>query len=249
MVRQPQQMICNWIEKITRCKRAHYNYFAPTLSWLHGAVSQPLLSFPSCSKQFSSFADCFIAPALRPINRRLLSRDSDKWKPAVCPYEIVYPPKNTYVEIWKAWLHISYSTSSIQFWIREIALETTLVSSHRPGPQCPCLCCHCLYQEVNHPHASRHHFCTLHDSRVSRVVVHSTLAIGPQPTVVQERRYNRYLLTGSNSRMVHLVVSGLLMSTVCTGPASVSLTRGKEEELVRAGNNQLIICTQEILFI
>lgn len=51
------------------------------------------LQFPHCSKQFSFFADCFIACALRPINKHLLSHDSDKWKPPLHPYEIVYPQK------------------------------------------------------------------------------------------------------------------------------------------------------------
>lgn len=55
------------------------------------------IQFPSCSKQFSFLADCFIAPARCPINKHLHSHDSDKWKPPLDPYEIVYPQK------WLTW--------------------------------------------------------------------------------------------------------------------------------------------------
>lgn len=51
------------------------------------------LQFPSCSKQFFFLVDCFIAHTLPPINKHLLSHDSDKWKPPLQPYEIVYPQK------------------------------------------------------------------------------------------------------------------------------------------------------------
>ncbi|TNN78632.1 hypothetical protein EYF80_011227 [Liparis tanakae] len=62
-------------------------------------------------------------------------------------------------------------------------------------------------------------------SLVSRVVVHSSLTGGPQPTTVQERRYSLYWLRGSRSRRVQRVVLGLLTSTGCSGPtSSVSLT-------------------------
>lgn len=51
------------------------------------------IQFPSCSKQFSFLADCFIAQARCPINKHLHSHDSDKWKPPLDLYEIVYPQK------------------------------------------------------------------------------------------------------------------------------------------------------------
>lgn len=66
--------------------------YPPTRPWLHNFQYQNL-QFPSCSKQFSFLADCFIARTLRPINKHLLSHDSDKWKPPLHPYEIVYPQK------------------------------------------------------------------------------------------------------------------------------------------------------------
>ena len=66
----------------------------------------------------------------------------------------------------------------------------------------------------------------LYDLRASGVVVHSSLMAGPQPTLVQERRYNLYLLTGSRSWRIHLLISGLLMSTASRFPtSSVSLTK------------------------
>lgn len=115
------------------------------------------LSFPSCSKQFSSFADCFIAPALHPINKRLLSHDSDKWKAPLHPYEIVYPQK---ILTWRyeklgcpGMYHIPLVKCSFE--LEKIALEATLVSSYHSGPQCWCLCFHCLHQEVKQLHPQR----------------------------------------------------------------------------------------------
>lgn len=71
-------------------------------------------------------------------------------------------------------------------------------------------------------------------SLVSRAVVLSSLTTGPQPTAVQERRQNLYLLRGSNSRRIHSVVSGLLMSTVCSGPtSSVSLTKEIKQKKIQ----------------
>lgn len=145
------------------------------------------------------------------------------------------------MEIWKAWLARAYIIFRPPFdaafeivkwlWLRLVWIQQSLFCSselicvvivvscaRRPETRTP-VAVDCL-TPPKHPLPS-----TLHHLLPSKVVVHSSLTTGPQPTVVQERRYSLYLLKGSKSRRIHLVVSGLLMSTVCTGPtSSVSLT-------------------------
>lgn len=70
----------------------------------------------------------------------------------LCPYEIVYPLK---ILTWRyerlgcpGIYHIPLVQCGLE--LEKIALETTLVSSHRSGPQRSRPRSHCLNQEVKH---------------------------------------------------------------------------------------------------
>lgn len=177
--------------------------YPPTLSWLHYSISKASVS--PCSKQFSFLADCFIAHTLRPINKHLLSHDSDKWKTPLHRYEIVYPQKlltwryeklgcpgiyhipqlQCHFEIVKWLCHLLHLT-----WILPSQFYTSnpidvLITSHSSQhPHIYALAFPTQTSTTTQPTWFR----SLHHSRACGVVVHSSLTTGPQPTVVQERR-------------------------------------------------------------
>lgn len=113
------------------------------------------LQFPFCSKQFSFLADCFIAHTLCPINKHLLSHDSDKWKPPLHPYEIVYPQK---LLTWKyeklgcpGIYHIPLVQCHFEMvkWLRHL-LHFSLNAPRPILHLKACLWCHCLPKEAAH---------------------------------------------------------------------------------------------------
>lgn len=137
MACQPQQMICNWIEKITRCKRAHYNYLA-TNSFMITQCSIKTFRFLPAQSNFLPFLI---------VSLLLLSIQSI----SACSLMTVTNENHHYIHM-KLFIHEKiltwryeklgcsgiYHIPLVQcsFEVEKIALEATLVSSYDSGPQC-----------------------------------------------------------------------------------------------------------------
>lgn len=155
MACSPQQIICNWKEKITCYKLAHYDYL-PINSFMITQFQYQNLQFPSCSKQFSFFSDCFIAHTLCPINKHLLSHDSDKWKPPLHPYEIVYPQKLL------TWRYEKLGCPGIyHILLVQCHLEVVKRLRH-PLHFCPSAFSRCLHQEATYSSSPTHNHKLMH---------------------------------------------------------------------------------------
>lgn len=99
-----------------------------------------------------------MAHAPGPINKHLLSHDSDKWKPPLHPYEIVYPQKLLTWRYEKLGCPGIYHIPRVQCrlarvkWLRHPLHICPTILSLKVVPHF----CSCLQQEVTHTHTGMH---------------------------------------------------------------------------------------------